>query len=138
MQHVDVRFPLIADHQMKVANLYGMIQPGESSTSAVRAVFFIDPEATIRAVIYYPLALGRNFDDIKRVARRAANRRPLQRRAARRLAPGRRRHRAHRLVGRSRRGAHDQPRRGCAMLRLVLLHAPAAAGGAEEIAVPQP
>lgn len=67
MQHVDVRFPLIADHQMKVANLYGMIQPGESSTSAVRAVFFIDPEATIRAVIYYPLALGRNFDEIKRV-----------------------------------------------------------------------
>ena len=52
---------------MKVANLYGMIQPGESSTSAVRAVFFIDPDATIRAVIYYPLALGRNFDEIKRV-----------------------------------------------------------------------
>ena len=60
MQHVEVRFPLIADLRMKVANLYGMIQPGESSTSAVRAVFFIDPDATIRAVIYYPLALGRN------------------------------------------------------------------------------
>ena len=67
MQHVEVRFPLIADLRMKVANLYGMIQPGESSTSAVRAVFFIDPDATIRAVIYYPLALGRNFDEIKRV-----------------------------------------------------------------------
>lgn len=67
LQHVEVRFPLIADLQMKVANLYGMIQPGESTTSAVRAVFFIDPEATIRAVIYYPLSLGRNFDEIKRV-----------------------------------------------------------------------
>ena len=67
MQHVEVKFPLIADLTMKVANLYGMVQPGESSTSAVRAVFFIDPEATIRAVIYYPLALGRNFDEIKRV-----------------------------------------------------------------------
>lgn len=67
MQHVEVRFPLIADLRMKVANLYGMIQPGESSTSAVRAVFFIDPDATIRAVIYYPLALGRNLDEIKRV-----------------------------------------------------------------------
>ena len=64
MQHVEVRFPLIADLRMKVANLYGMIQPGESSTSAVRAVFFIAPDATIRAVIYYPLALGRNFDEI--------------------------------------------------------------------------
>ena len=55
MQHVEVRFPLIADLRMKVANLYGMIQPGESSTSAVRAVFFIDPDATIRAVTYLSL-----------------------------------------------------------------------------------
>jgi len=49
-----------------VAKKYGMIQPGESSTKAVRAVFFIDPRGTIRAMIYYPLSLGRNFDEIKR------------------------------------------------------------------------
>ena len=52
---------------MKVANLYGMIQPGESQTAAVRAVFFVDPKGVLRAMIYYPLALGRNFDEIKRV-----------------------------------------------------------------------
>ena len=130
MQHVEVRFPLIADLRMKVANLYGMIQPGESSTSAVRAVFFIDPDATIRAVIYYPLALGRNFDENQTRARRPANRRPLQRGAARRLASGRRSDRTHRLVvGRCRR-AHDPSRRRDAVLRLVLLHAAAAAGRA--------
>ena len=67
MQHVEVRFPLIADLRMKVANLYGMIQPGESQTSAVRAVFFIDPQDKIRTILYYPLSLGRNFDEIKRV-----------------------------------------------------------------------
>ena len=52
---------------MNVAKLYGMIQPGESATSAVRAVFFIDPQGTIRTIMYYPLSLGRNFDEIKRV-----------------------------------------------------------------------
>ena len=66
MKNIDVRFPLIEDISMKVANKYGMIQPGESNTKAVRAVFFIDPEATIRAIIYYPLNLGRNFDELKR------------------------------------------------------------------------
>ncbi len=44
-----------------------MLQPGESSTKAVRAVFFIDPKGVIRTIIYYPLAVGRNFDEIKRV-----------------------------------------------------------------------
>ena len=44
-----------------------MIQPGESQTAAVRAVFFVDPEGKLRAMIYYPLALGRNFEEIKRV-----------------------------------------------------------------------
>lgn len=67
MKNVDIRFPLIDDITMKVANLYGMIQPGESSTSAVRAVFFIDPKGMIRSILYYPLSLGRNFDEIKRV-----------------------------------------------------------------------
>jgi len=67
MKDVEVKFPLIEDITMEVAKKYGMLQPGESSTKAVRAVFFIDPQSVIRAIIYYPLALGRNFDEIKRV-----------------------------------------------------------------------
>jgi peroxiredoxin (alkyl hydroperoxide reductase subunit C) len=67
MKHVNVTFPLIDDISMKVANLYGMIQPGASSTAAVRAVFFIDPKGVIRTILYYPMALGRNFDEIKRI-----------------------------------------------------------------------
>ena len=66
-KNVEVQFPLIADVTMEVAHLYGMIQPRESSTNAVRAVFYIDPQGIIRAIIYYPLALGRNFDELKRV-----------------------------------------------------------------------
>lgn len=66
MKNVEVNFPLIEDITMEVANKYGMIQPGESSTKAVRAVFFIDPKGVIRAIIYYPLSLGRNFDELKR------------------------------------------------------------------------
>lgn len=67
MKNVEVTFPLIEDITMNVAHKYGMVQPGESSTKAVRAVFFIDPKGVIRAMIYYPLSLGRNFDEIKRV-----------------------------------------------------------------------
>jgi peroxiredoxin (alkyl hydroperoxide reductase subunit C) len=67
MKNIDVKFPLIDDISMKVASLYGMIQPGQSSTAAVRAVFFIDPKGIVRTILYYPLALGRNFDEIKRV-----------------------------------------------------------------------
>ena len=66
-KNVEVKFPLIEDITMSVARRYGMIQPGESSTKAVRAVFFIDPSSVIRAVIYYPLSLGRNFEELKRV-----------------------------------------------------------------------
>lgn len=66
-RNVDIRFPLIADMTMEIARKYGMIQPGVSSTAAVRTVFFIDPKATIRAVISYPMQLGRNFDELKRV-----------------------------------------------------------------------
>lgn len=66
MKNIEVKFPLIEDITMEIANKYGMIQPGESSTKAVRAVFFIDPKGIIRAVIYYPLSLGRNFDELKR------------------------------------------------------------------------
>lgn len=66
MKNVEVRFPLIEDITMEVAKKYGMIQPGESSTKAVRAVFIIDPKGVIRAIIYYPLSLGRNFDELYR------------------------------------------------------------------------
>jgi len=67
MKNVEVKFPLIEDITMAVAKKYGMIQPGESSTKAVRAVFYIDPSGVIRAIIYYPLSLGRNFDELYRV-----------------------------------------------------------------------
>ncbi len=67
MKNVEVKFPLIEDITMEVARKYGMIQPGESSTKAVRAVFFIDPKGIIRTIIYYPLSLGRNFDELYRV-----------------------------------------------------------------------
>jgi peroxiredoxin (alkyl hydroperoxide reductase subunit C) len=67
MKNVEVKFPLIEDITMEVAGKYGMIQPGESNTKAVRAVFFIDPKGVIRTILYYPLSLGRNFDEIYRV-----------------------------------------------------------------------
>ena len=67
MKDVEVKFPLIEDITMEVSKRYGMLQPGESSTKAVRAVFFIDPKGVVRTIIYYPLAVGRNFDEIKRV-----------------------------------------------------------------------
>jgi peroxiredoxin 2/4 len=66
MKDVEVKFPLIEDITMEVAKKYGMIQPGESNTKAVRAVFFIDPKGVIRAMIYYPLSMGRNFDELYR------------------------------------------------------------------------
>jgi len=68
MKGVEVNFPLIEDIKMDVAKKYGMIQPNEDTTKAVRAVFFIDPKGIIRAIIYYPLSLGRNFDELYRVA----------------------------------------------------------------------
>ncbi len=67
MKDVEVNFPLIEDISMEVAKKYGMIQPGEDTTKAVRAVFFIDPKGIIRTIIYYPLSLGRNFDELYRV-----------------------------------------------------------------------
>ncbi len=59
-------FPIIADLDMKVAKLYGMLQPNESETAAVRAVFFMDPVKKIRLIMYYPLNVGRNMDEIIR------------------------------------------------------------------------
>ena len=59
-------FPIIADIDMSVSKPYGMLQPGESETAAVRAVFFIDPNGKIRLIMYYPLNVGRNMEEIKR------------------------------------------------------------------------
>lgn len=59
-------FPIIADIDMKVAKLYGMLQPNESDTAAVRAVYFIDPYQKIRLIMYYPLNVGRNMQEIIR------------------------------------------------------------------------
>ncbi len=67
MKDVEVTFPLIEDITMEVARKYGMMQPGESSTKAVRAVFVVDPKGIVRTVLYYPLSLGRNFDEILRI-----------------------------------------------------------------------
>ncbi|HZK05294.1 MAG TPA: peroxiredoxin [Actinomycetaceae bacterium] len=69
MENVEVNFPLIEDITMEVANKYGMVMPGENSTQAVRAVFVIDPQGIIRTIIYYPLSLGRNFDELLRVVK---------------------------------------------------------------------
>ena len=64
---VKVTFPLIADLDQKVAQAFGMVHEAVSDTATVRAVFFIDPKNTIRALLYYPLNLGRNVDEIVRV-----------------------------------------------------------------------
>ena len=67
MKNINVTFPLIEDIRMEVSQKYGMIQPGQSNTQAVRAVFVIDPQGIIRTILYYPLSTGRNFDEIKRI-----------------------------------------------------------------------
>lgn len=67
MENVDVKFPLIEDIKMDVSKKYGMIQPKQSNTQAVRAVFIIDPKGIIRAILYYPLSTGRNIEEIKRI-----------------------------------------------------------------------
>lgn len=67
LSDVEVTFPLIEDIGMDVATQYGMIMPGEDNTKAVRAVFVIDPAGIVRAMIYYPLSTGRNFDEILRL-----------------------------------------------------------------------
>ena len=64
---VAIPFPIIEDLSMKVAGAYGMIQPGASDTSAVRATFFIDPEGVLRAMVYYPMSNGRSVDEFLRL-----------------------------------------------------------------------
>ncbi len=64
---VDIEFPIIADNGA-VSSRLGFIHPGKG-TNTVRAVFVIDPEGKIRAIIYYPQELGRNFDEILRMVK---------------------------------------------------------------------
>lgn len=63
----DLNFPIIADTDRKVSELYEMIHPGEGDTSTVRAVFIIDPSNKVRLTMTYPKSVGRNFDEILRV-----------------------------------------------------------------------
>lgn len=66
---VNIPFPIIADLSMEVAHSYGMIQPGASDTSAVRATFIIDPEGVLRAMVYYPMSNGRSVDEFVRLVK---------------------------------------------------------------------
>jgi peroxiredoxin 2/4 len=67
MKDIEVTFPVISDLTMEVSRTFGMLQPAASTTQAVRAVFIIDPEANVRAILYYPLSNGRNMQEIKRL-----------------------------------------------------------------------
>ncbi len=64
---VDIPFPIIEDLSMQVARAYGMIQPGASDTSAVRATFVIDPQGVLRAMVYYPMTNGRSIPEFVRL-----------------------------------------------------------------------
>ena len=64
---VALPFPIIADSTRAVSELYGMIHPGASATVTVRALFVIDPKRVVRALIYYPLNIGRNVDEVVRI-----------------------------------------------------------------------
>jgi peroxiredoxin (alkyl hydroperoxide reductase subunit C) len=64
---VKLPYPLIADLSTEVAQKYGMLHPGASSTMTVRALFMIDPKKILRAIIYYPLNIGRNVDEVVRL-----------------------------------------------------------------------
>ncbi len=65
---VKIEFPIIADDRGKIAEMFGMIHPGKG-TNTVRAVFVIDPNGVIRAILYYPQELGRNIDEILRMVK---------------------------------------------------------------------
>lgn len=64
---MEIPFPIIEDLSMKVANAYGMIQPGASDTSAVRATFIIDDKGVLRAMVYYPMTNGRSIAEFLRL-----------------------------------------------------------------------
>lgn len=64
---VTIPYPMVADVDMRISHLYGMIHPGASTTATVRALFVIDPKRVIRALIYYPMNAGRNIDEVLRL-----------------------------------------------------------------------
>ena len=64
---VEIPFPIIDDLSMNVAKAFGMIHPGASDTSAVRATFLIDPDGIVRAMVYYPMSNGRSVDEFVRL-----------------------------------------------------------------------
>jgi peroxiredoxin (alkyl hydroperoxide reductase subunit C) len=64
---IEIPFPIIEDLSMRVANAYGMIQPGASDTSAVRATFIIDDKGVLRAMVYYPMSNGRSIPEFLRL-----------------------------------------------------------------------
>ena len=64
---IEIPFPIIADSNMEISKLYGMISEEMSSTSTVRAVFIIDDKQILRTILYYPLTTGRNIPEIIRV-----------------------------------------------------------------------
>ncbi len=64
---VEIPFPIIDDLSMRIAHDFGMIQPGASDTSTVRATFFIDPEGRVRAMVYYPMTNGRSVEEFLRL-----------------------------------------------------------------------
>ncbi|MFA9460925.1 peroxiredoxin [Thiohalorhabdus methylotrophus] len=66
-QSTEVNFPIIADHDRKVSELYDMIHPNADTTLTVRSVFVIDPDKRVRMTLTYPASTGRNFDEILRV-----------------------------------------------------------------------
>ena len=66
-QGVTMNFPIVADPDAKVAELYGMIHPEENAKLTVRSVFFIDPNKKVRLIITYPASTGRNFNEVLRV-----------------------------------------------------------------------
>ena len=66
-QNTTMRFPIVADADLKTAKLYEMIHPSQSETAAVRSVFIIDSDKKLRLTMTYPMSVGRNFDEILRV-----------------------------------------------------------------------
>jgi peroxiredoxin 2/4 len=64
---IEIPFPILSDGNREIAQLYGMVSPSESETSTVRTVFIIDPKQNLRAILYYPLELGRNIPEILRM-----------------------------------------------------------------------
>lgn len=64
---VEITFPVIADLDQRIAKLYGMVHTPSSDTATIRAVFAIDPKRRIRAILYYPMQLGRSVDELLRI-----------------------------------------------------------------------